>query len=501
MITMTNTRRFAALLAVLASTACGARSPAAPAQPQPDPFDFARVADSIIRTPPLHRAHLGIMVYDPATKRVLYDHNGARRFVPASNQKLWPTSTALHVLGPDYRYRTPVLAVGVTDGAAGTLIVVGSGDPTWSARFHDDDHAVLDMLADSVVAAGIRRITGDLVIDASGFDAAVIPGAWTFGNLNGTSAPPTGAFVVAEGIFRVRTRPGAAAGEPALVEPIAPEGVVPVSNRTLTSATGNQASINTSRGPWSDTLHVTGSIPLTVDSSSTRLPMTEPVRFAAHRFADALRVRGVTIDGAVHIVRDTAEASALRAGANVRTVATWVSPPMRDIVAAILGPSQNWIAEQLVRTLGREKAGIGSWNAGLRVERQFLADVVGIDTAALRMNDGSGMSPQNLVAPEAVVKLLEYARTAPWGADFRAALAGPGRPGTLNRRLTELTGRLEGKTGTLNSVNALSGYVRTRDGRELIFSFMSNASGLGGDPVVAALDKLAMALAEGSVPR
>jgi D-alanyl-D-alanine carboxypeptidase/D-alanyl-D-alanine-endopeptidase (penicillin-binding protein 4) len=497
---MKQSARFASLLAVLVTGACGARGRVAPVQPLPDPFDFARVADSIIRTPPLHRAHLGIMVYDPESKRVLYDHNGARRFVPASNQKLWPTTTALHVLGPDFRYQTPVLAVGVTQGTAASVIVVGSGDPTWSARFHGDDHAVLDMLADSIIAAGIRRIAGDLVIDASAFDAAIIPGAWTFGNLNGTSAPPTGAFVVAEGLFRVRTRPGTAAGEPAVVEPVAPEGVVPIANRTVTT-TGDRTSIDTSRGLWSDTLHVTGSIPLTVDSTSTRLPMSEPVRFAALRLAEALRSRGVNIDGDVVIVRDSAGAAELRANRNVRPIATWTSPPLRDIVAAILGPSQNWIAEQLVRTLGAQKGNIGSWSAGLRVERQFLADVVGIDTAALRMNDGSGMSPQNLVAPEAVVKILEFARTAPWSADFRAALAAPGRPGTLNRRLVDLTGRLEGKTGTLNSVNALSGYVRTRDGRELIFSIMSNASGLGGDPVITAIDKLVMALAEGSVPR
>ena len=85
--------------------------------------------------------------------------------------------------------------------------------------------------------------------------------------------------------------------------------------------------------------------------------------------------------------------------------------------------------------------------------------------------------------------------------DFRDALAAPGKPGTLSSRLTHLQGRLSGKTGTLNSVNALSGYVRTQDGRELIFSILSNASGLGSGPVVAAIDQIVSALAEGIVPR
>ena len=98
------------------------------------------------------------------------------------------------------------------------------------------------------------------------------------------------------------------------------------------------------------------------------------------------------------------------------------------------------------------------------------------------------------------MQLLDYARTAPWSAVFRAALAKPASPGTLSNRLRPLAGRLEGKTGTLNSVNALSGYVRTRDGRELIFSILSNASGLPGGPVVTAIDQLVTTLAEGRVP-
>src|SRR5688500_6129189 len=124
--------RLAALPLLALASACSART-ATTSTTQPDNFDFARVADSIINTPLLHRAHLGIMVYDPATQRVLYNHNGARRFVPASNQKLLPTTTALHVLGPDFRYRTKAIAYGFSDSVAASLAIVGTGDPTWSS--------------------------------------------------------------------------------------------------------------------------------------------------------------------------------------------------------------------------------------------------------------------------------------------------------------------------------------------------------------------------------
>src|SRR5688500_15065553 len=110
---------------------------------------FARIADSIVNSPPLDRAHIGIEVFDPATGRTLYRHNSERRFVPASNQKLWPTTTALHELGPDWRYRTPILALGANAeaGTAQALVVVGRGDPTWSSRFHSTR---ADSVADSL---------------------------------------------------------------------------------------------------------------------------------------------------------------------------------------------------------------------------------------------------------------------------------------------------------------------------------------------------------------
>ena len=523
----------AAIPLLLVASACATTT--ASTRVDPARVDFVRLADSIVESPPLHRAHIGIEVYDPATRRVLYSRNAERHFVPASNQKLWPTATALHVLGAEWRYRTPLLAVGFdqASGTAQAIIAVGRGDPTWSARFHADpdsalqadsagpseprdplvahrrDLAVLDSLADSIVARGVRRIAGDLIIDASFFDDALVPGTWTVGNINGTSAPPTGAFVVAEGIMRIRVAPGPVAGAPAVIEPFAPTGVVPVLNGVTTTEAGAPRRTTNRRGPWSDTLKVSGTIGIDAEPQVLRMPMTDPVVFAAQALGDALRTRGITIDGAVRVVRDSAEAAAVREGRlgvdapalPVSELTAWTSPPMSEIVHAILAPSQNWIAEQLVRTLGAEKEGEGSWRAGLRVETTFLYGTVGIDSSALRLNDGSGMSNQNLVTPHAVVQLYDHARTAPWGEVFRAALAKPAEDGTLRSRLRHLEGRVAGKTGTLNSVNALSGYVRTSDGRELIFSILSNASGLGGGPVVQAIDKMVDALANGVVPR
>jgi serine-type D-Ala-D-Ala carboxypeptidase/endopeptidase (penicillin-binding protein 4) len=500
----------AVVVAALALAGCASVGGTTQAQLLPPAFAFAQLADSIIASPPLDRAHLGIMVYDPVARRVLYEHNADRRFVPASNQKYWPTATALHTLGPDYRYRTPVLGIGfdAASGAAAALVVAGRGDPTLSARFHGDDHTAVGALADSIAAAGVRRVTGDLIIDASWFDDALIPGTWTYGNLNSTSAPATGAFVIAEGLFRVSVQHGGAAGEGTLLQVVAPSGMVPLLNMVGTAAAAAGSSVSITRGPWDDTLRITGVMAADAEPRVLRVPMTDPVRFAAHVLADALAARNVDIEGGVRIVRDPARAAAIREGRlttanplSVTPIAVWTSPPMSEIVAAILQPSQNWMAEQLVRTLGAEKRGEGSWRAGAAAQTAFLFDTVGIDSAALRLQDGSGMSHQNLVTPRAVVQLLDHARSAPWRDVFRAGLARPGMPGTLSSRLLHLQGRLAGKTGTLSNVNALSGYVTTQDGRELIFVILSNASGLPGATVVAAMDQLVSVLADAEVDR
>jgi serine-type D-Ala-D-Ala carboxypeptidase/endopeptidase (penicillin-binding protein 4) len=502
--------RAAVIVATVALASCVRTGSMPVVQPQPRAFLFAHVADSIIESPPLNRAHLGIMVYDPVARRVLYEHNADRRFVPASNQKYWPTATALHALGPDYRYRTPVLGIGfdAASGTAAALVVAGRGDPTMSARFHADDHTALEGLADSIAAAGVRRVTGDLIIDASWFDDAIIPGSWTYGNLNTTSAPATGAFAVAEGLFRVHVQHGGAAGEAAQLQVVAPIGMVPLVSTLGTAPAAAGTSLSITRGPWDDTLRITGVMAADAEPRMLRVPMTDPVRFAAHVLADALAARGVVIEGGVSVVRDAADAAAIREGRvspssplTVTPITVWTSPPLSEIVAAILQPSQNWIAEQLVRTLGAEKRGEGSWRAGVAAQTTFLFGTVGIDSAALRLQDGSGMSHQNLVTPRAIVQLLDHARSAPWRAVFRAGLTGPGMPGTLSSRLPHLQGRLAGKTGTLSNVNALSGYVTTWDGRELIFVILSNASGLPAPTVVAAMDQLVTVLADDGMDR
>lgn len=485
-----------AALAVLA----GCAPQGAPIQPQP--LSPAAVIDSVISTPPLHRTHWGIQVVEARSARTLHRVNAEKHFRPASNMKLVVTAVALAELGPDYRYRTDIHALGfepADDSVADALLVEGRGDPTLSERFHPTDYAVLDSLADSLAHAGVRRVAGDLVIDASYFDSTRVHPTWEIGDLPWYYAAPVAAFGIAEGAFPVRIGPGPAPGEPARFEVLAPRRLIGVAGRVVTDTAGADYDLDVTRLEESDSIVVSGRVPLLEEPDTSWLAVLDPAEYAGRALALALEDRGIAVEGDVRVVFDSADAAAVRertAGRARAPIATWTSPPLGEIVAGILEPSQNWIAEHLLKTLGAELEGEGSWSAGLEVEERYLFEVVGIDSAAVYLRDASGLSAQNLLAPEAVVQLLSHARGAAWGDVYRAALAEPGEEGTLESRLLELRGRLAAKTGTITHVNALSGYLVGGDGdRELIFSILTDGSGQPSSDVRAAIDRIIHAIA------
>ena len=481
-----------ALLLPLVS-AC-ASAPAAAPRPAP----LASVVDSVTTTPPLERTHWGVEAYDPERGRTLLRLNPEKHFVPASNMKLVVTAVALAELGPDFRYHTELFAPrAAEDSIAERIVVVGRGDPTLSGRFFESDVAPIEMLADSVRLAGVRRVRGDVVVDASYFDAELVHPAWEVGDLPWYYAAPVAAFGIAEGAVPMVVEPGAAPGEPAVITFPEPAEAFILDNRLVTDTAGAGRAIRVTRLPGSYRLDVAGRVALDAARDTLWLSVVEPAAHAGRALVAALERRGIKVEGDVRVVYDTAAAAALLpAGGDARRVALWQSPPLTEIVAAILKPSQNWIAEHLLKTLGAERGERGSWWAGLEVERRYLSERAGIDTAAVYLSDGSGLSAQNLLTPHAVVQLLDHARRQPWGAAYRAGLPEPGEEvGTLERRLQGFEGRVEAKTGTIAHVNSLSGYLRTERG-DVIFSVLSNGSGVRSTLVRQAIDRIVAAMAE-----
>lgn len=511
------------LLAVaLVVLLAGCAPHAAPETPTPPAGRLGAVVDSILATPPFHRTHWGILVHDPATGRDIFGLNAERNFVPASNMKLVTGAVALAELGEAYRYRTELVASGAAPGdtVAGALVVRGRGDPTLSARFHDTPFAALDALADSVAARGIRRFDDGVVVDATWFSDAPVHFAWFLGNLPSRYAAGTAAFGIEEGTLFVVLHPGPSVGAPARAEVLPYPGVADVAVRLHTGPADARPRVSSERRMPGDTLVLEGTVPLGAPPDTLVLAAPDPAMLAARALAGALEARGVRLGAPARVARDTAElrrvldpdatlspAGPVPAGRPVgsprgggEALVVWTSPPVADIVPAFMRPSQNWIAEQLVKTVGAEREGEGSWAAGIRAHSEYLEQQVGLDPSAFFLRDGSGLSNQSLVTPAAVVALLEHARTRPWFGTFRSSLPGPGEAGgTLAGRLAGLEGRVAAKTGTVTHVNGLSGYIVTDDGRELTFSILTNATGAPAGPVREAMDRIVREIA--AIPR
>jgi D-alanyl-D-alanine carboxypeptidase/D-alanyl-D-alanine-endopeptidase (penicillin-binding protein 4) len=233
----------------------------------------------------------------------------------------------------------------------------------------------------------------------------------------------------------------------------------------------------------------------------------DPVRQAVAAFADAVRRAGIEVEGgwSIRWTRDPAESGLViiedeqglgGSTATPVTLAVLESPPLSTLIAGILKPSQNWMTEQTLRALGARYGREGSWREGVGVMEAWLVNEVGVDSLDVSARDGSGLSAYNLVTPRAIVRILQEMRRGPYADEFRAALARPGEEdSTLERRLPDLEGRVFAKTGTISNVNSLSGYLVRDDGREVIFSILTNGSGLPSSSVRAAIDDVVRGLA------
>lgn len=464
------------------------------------------------------KAFWGILVTDRDSGKVLYELNADHFFAPASNAKLFVTAFALAALGPDHHFRTTLETNGAlsTEGQLlGDLILVGRGDPDLSNRKFPFDRKserdgptekVLAELADGAVAKGLKEVTGDIVADDTYFPYDPYPEGWAVGDLFFAYGAPVGAIAFNDNIVGIDVLPGAQAGAPATlaVDPAAAGDEF--ESQITTGAADSKADLAVVRQPGPKFILLRGTVPPGATPVHLDLAMIDPAEVAGQTLKQLLEARGVIVRGAVRALHspppvvdaagNPGQPDTTPDPAPDRAVlAEHISPPLLESIRLTNKISQNLHAEMYLRTLGRDKFGTGSTAAGLFVERDFLRDA-GIADGDVVLADGSGLSPQDLVTPRAVVALLHYAQTQPWGSDFLATLPVAGVDGTLETRFATgpATGLIHAKTGSIANVRAVSGYATSRRGESLIFSIVVNANPQHGLDATSALDAIASAM-------
>ncbi len=446
----------------------------------------------------------GLLVVDAATGETLVAVNADRYFTPASNTKMFTTALALATLGPDYRYRTTIETRGRIDSFGrlrDDLVLVGRGDPNLSNRKLPYDveketegpaDKVLAELADAVLARGLKQIEGDIVADDSWFAYDRYPTGWAIDDMTYGYGAPVSALCVNDNVVTIEVRPGELEGEPAWfgAEPWAE--FYEFKNDIVTGARDAQQRLRAEREPGSRRVVLSGTIPLGKEPQTLLLAVEEPAEYAAALLKRLLEARGVRIYGGAR-----ARHVAQPADGGPVVLAEHVSLPLAESIRVILKVSQNLHTEMLLRTVAREKTGTGSTQEGLKLAQEFFKSI-SIVEGDVATYDGSGLSRMNLITPRAAVTLLRYVAQQPWADAYLASLPVSGVDGTLERRMkdTPAAGRIQAKTGTISSVNALSGYATTVHGTRLVFSMFGNKHNLRGRSGTDPLDAVCIAMVE-----
>jgi D-alanyl-D-alanine carboxypeptidase/D-alanyl-D-alanine-endopeptidase (penicillin-binding protein 4) len=468
---------------------------------------LTRAIDSMVNAPEFRTTNWGVLIVDPLASDTLYALNSTKLFIPASNQKLVSSSVILEQLGPEYRFRTIIAARGpvAEQTISGDLAVIGRGDPTASDHMKGDAMLPLREIADSLWQRGIRRITGNVVAVGNAFPGPVAGFGWAWDALDGTSFAGVDELLFNEGLSTLRIRPGMNAGDAAIIEtkpsktfPIVRNAVTTIAPIATPAATGGRGGGRGGRGGGSGTrvtayhdtltqeIVVRGQVALG-DSAGVTIAQHDPDAAYVAALMEALRDKGITVGGQT----GTPESE------HADSLFTIMSVPLKEILPAVLKPSQNQIAEVFLRTIGLERTGIGTADSGRRVvERQFTEWKIPSDGYVVR--DGSGLSRNDLISPEAVVGILDVMRRSPNFDLFFQSLPIAGVDGTIRTRMkgTAAEGNLHAKTGTLSMVRSLSGYVRTADNRLLEFSILCNNWLAPQASVDKVADAIGVALAE-----
>jgi D-alanyl-D-alanine carboxypeptidase/D-alanyl-D-alanine-endopeptidase (penicillin-binding protein 4) len=418
------------------------------------------------------------MIKSLKTGETVYARNEKKMFMPASNMKLFTSASATVVLGPDYRYRTSLVSNGpiVDSILTGDLIFVGSGDPTISGRFNEGNVIeTFEQWADSLKLLGIKAVSGNVIGDDNCFDDGYYGTGWSADYETDYYAAQISGISFNDNCVDFRVVPSATIADLCSVFVVPNTGYVTVVNQTVTASAGdsvNEITFHRKRG--TNTVYVRGTMSQGKKPWMESVAIDNPTMYAGTVLKEALASKGIPVYGAVVDVDDMTDT--LRYGDSLH-LASFTSVPYSVIVRTINKPSQNFYAEQVFRTMGKEHFGTGRTGTGRGAAFPVLAKW-GVDTIHLRYADGSGLSRLNLITPKDIVSILAgiHGEGEQYFLPFYESLPIAGVDGTIRNRMkgTAAEGNVHAKTGFIGYVRALSGYVTGRDGEMFAFSMIAN---------------------------
>lgn len=455
----------------------GRGSEQAGSQPVAGLPDLQREIERLVESAALGDATVGVSLIESERGTVLCALNDDVALLPASNMKVLTTGAALVVLGDEFTFRTRM----VFDPEAERLIVIGSGDPGFGhpsllarTRVGDRTGIDVDMLVDAwvdaVAASGIERIE-EVVVDARVVDQTFVHPSWPRDQLYRSYCAPIAGFNIHANVLSFFPRPSAGQSRPVAGPSLPRADWVTVSSRG-TSDPNRPSSVRIERDLRTGELELAGNVPSPM-GIPIDVTLADPPAFFARLFAERLDRAGVPVTA--YRVADGGDPMY----GTLSQIGPAISTRLVDLLALANTDSDNMVSEGLLRRLAVADGVLpAGFLGGAAVIRRVVRDRLELVRADSRLMiaDGSGLSRGNAVPASLLAEWLRsFDRDAELGPVFRSSLASAGRTGTLRRRMRDLPAgiRVQAKSGTINGVSALSGYVS--DGRRTVcFSILCN---------------------------
>ena len=417
--------------------------------------------NSIMNDPVLRNANWGFVIYDPKTKKVVSSYNENASLVPASTTKLLTTETAMSLLGEKFRWNTQLEHSGNIDADGvlqGNLYIVGSGDPslgTNKAGASSYSSIIADFIA-AVSQKGIKKVNGDIIIQTAVF------------KMNKMQSLPANIVWLENGSYYLPV------GSTYEINPQNEKLIAKKANPFAENKNFYYISPYINQMVYSDKFNGSG--------LTTKLP--DAPAYLANNLRTTMIKRGFTVTG--NVVSRTIDLNPEKR----ELITNYQSPTLSEIVYYTNQHSDNALAEATLRMVGFQKNGDQTLESGRKVVVDHLTEI-SFDTNGLNYIDGSGLSRNNLVTPISQVKFLTNLMNEKYYKTYFDSLPIGGQTGTLKKMfMGSGNGQVFAKTGTLNKVKTLAGYMKTNSGKTLVFSLLINNYACSVDQVKSRMEQL-----------
>ncbi len=408
-------------------------------------------------------ANLAFMAQKIGAPSPTVDYHGQQMALPASTQKVITGLAALLQLGPDYRFNTTFESqASINNGTLdGDLIARFTGDPTLTRQ-------QIRNMVQALKRQGVKEIKGDVVIDTSAFASHDKAPGWPWNDMTQCFSAPPAAAIVDRNCFSVSLYSAPTVGDPAFIR-VASYYPVNMFSEVKTLARGS------TEGKYCELDVVPGelnryTITGCLSQRSEPLPLAFAVQNGASYVGAIVKAElvqaEITINGHLRQQKTPSVIGAVLAQAQ--------SARLHDLLKVMLKKSDNMIADTVFRTIGRERFGVpGTWRSGSDAVRQVLSQKAGVKWGNTVLADGSGLSRHNLISPATMMQVLQYIAQNDQSLDFISMLPLAGYDGTLRYRggLHEagVNGKVSAKTGALQGVYNLAGFITTASGQKVAF--------------------------------